>query len=131
MSEMEKTKRLVIAVLDASRLGNIEKIKLLDNVSTDIKKEFEEIKPGKNKIIDEINKINNVLKNEIAEYWFVCYQIGGFWGIENVVLKDEYPVRYIARKNDGGPKIYCLVNFWKIDQEQYDELSRYVHFLDL
>jgi hypothetical protein len=110
MSEMEKTKRLVIAALNASRLGEIEKMKLLNSITTDINNGFEEVKPG------EIEKV---------EYWLVCYQIDGFWGVENVVLKDEHPIHYITRKSNDNKKICNLVNFWEIDHEQYVELGRY------
>jgi hypothetical protein len=116
MSEMEKTKRAIISVLNLSRLGEIEKVKLLNGIVTDINDGLEDVKSGGIKM---------------TRYWFVCYQIGGCWSVENVVLKDEHPIRYIIRKNDGGPKVYRLVNFWEIDQKQYDELSKYIHFLDI
>lgn len=115
MSEMEKTKRVIMAVLDNSRLSEIEKMKLLSIITADIKSELEEIRSGENKI---------------SECWLVCYQVYGYMSVKNVVLRNEHPVYYIARKNDGNPNLYYLVNFWEIDQEKYDELSKYLHFLD-
>lgn len=111
MSEMEKTKRVVMAALNASRLGEIEKIKLLNRVIIDIKSRFEEVISGENKI---------------TRYWLICYQKDGFMSVKNAVLIDEHPVSYITRQNgdDGDHNIYYLVNFWEIDQEQYDELNR-------
>lgn len=67
----------------------------------------------------------------MVKYWLVCYQLDGFMSVKNVVLKDEHPVCYIARKNGVNLGTHYLVNFWEIDQEQYDELSRYTLFLDL
>jgi hypothetical protein len=116
MSEMEKTKKVVLSVLNASRLGEIEKIKLLNRVAADIQNEFEEVES---------------VENKISEYWLICYQMHGFMSVKNAVLKDEHPIRYIARKNgeNDDQNIYYLVNFWEIDQEKYDELTRC--FLDL
>lgn len=46
MSEMEKTKRAITAVLNLSRLGEIEKMKLLSGIIADIKDGFKEVKSG-------------------------------------------------------------------------------------
>lgn len=56
---------------------------------------------------------------------------GRIYEVKNVVLKDEHPINFVARKNDGDPRMFYMVNFWEIDQKQYDELGRYLHFLDV
>ena len=78
--------------------------------------------------------INGDRKREatkMTKYWLVCYQLDGFMSVKNVVLKGEHPIGYITRKNDVSRSTHYLVNFWEIDQKQYDELNRFPLFIDL
>jgi hypothetical protein len=78
--------------------------------------------------------INGDLKHEVTKmtrYWLVCYQLEGFMSVKNVVLKDEHPIGYITRKNGASRSTYYLVNFWEIDQKQYDGLNIFPRFVSL
>lgn len=70
----------------------------------------------------------------MSNYWLICYQLYGYHDFENVVVKDEHPVDYIARKNEieSGQLLrkYLLVNFWEITESQFLGLSKIPLFKD-
>ena len=69
----------------------------------------------------------------MTSYWLICYQLYGYYNINNVVIKDEHPVDYIARKNEIDSEHlikYLLVNFWKITEHQYLMLNKIPLFID-
>jgi len=69
----------------------------------------------------------------MTSYWLICYQLYGYYNNINVVIKDEHPVDYIARKNEIGSEHlikYLLVNFWEITESQYVRLSKIPLFED-
>lgn len=62
----------------------------------------------------------------MSNYWLICYQLDGHYNVNNVVIKDEHPVDYIARKNETDAehlRRYILVNFWEITESQYLHLK--------
>jgi hypothetical protein len=66
----------------------------------------------------------------MTNYWLICYQLYGYHDFENVVVKDEHPIDYIARKNEIDSREYLLVNFWEITESQYLRLSKIPLFKD-
>ena len=67
----------------------------------------------------------------IPKYWLICYQLWGHSDVNNVVVKDEHPVDYIARQSSGNSMTYNLVNFWEITEDQYFHLSKIPMFIDV
>ena len=69
----------------------------------------------------------------MSKYWLICYQLYGYYNINNVVIKDEHPIDYIARKNEIDSEHlikYLLVNFWEITEHQYLMLNKIPLFID-
>ncbi len=69
----------------------------------------------------------------MSNYWLICYQLYGCYDVNNVVVKEEHPVDYIARKNEIGSehlRKYLLVNFWEITESQYVRLNKIPLFKD-
>lgn len=67
----------------------------------------------------------------MSKYWLICYQLYGYYDVNNVAVKDEHPLDYIIRKNNkDDPRTYFLVNFWEITETQYLMLNKIPLFID-